>query len=154
MRPANGAMGAWLLLSAAGLAPHALAASPGEATYQAQCAACHQPDGAGAAGLAPPLRGHLAHYLSTQDGRAYLARILISGMVGPITVDGAPFSGLMPSFARLDDATLAATIDYVLVSMNDAGAAIEPQAIAAARAAQPTPVGTRKMREKIVAPGK
>jgi mono/diheme cytochrome c family protein len=146
-------MGIFLLLAAAGFAPRALAASPGQAVYAAQCAACHQPDGAGAAGLAPPLRDHLAHYLSTQDGRSYLARILISGMVGPISVDGAPFSGLMPSFAKLDDASVAETINYVLVSMNNAVGSMTPQDIDTARKAQPTPVGTRKMRQKIVSSG-
>jgi len=147
-------MAAMLLLAGTFLGPCAFAASPGQATYEAQCAACHQPDGTGAAGLAPPLRDHLAQYLTTEDGRAYLARILISGMVGPITVDGAPFSGLMPSFAKLDDASLAETITYVLASMNGAGGAIAPQAVAEARKAQPTPVGTRKLRQKIVSSGK
>jgi mono/diheme cytochrome c family protein len=149
----NPAMGALLLLAASFPAPWAFAATPGQAIYEAQCAACHQPDGAGAAGLAPPLRGHLARYLTTEDGRSYLARILISGMVGPITVDGAPFSGLMPSFAKLDDDTLAAAITYVLVSMNGTNAAMTPQAVAAARKAQPTPVGTRKLRQTIVSSG-
>jgi mono/diheme cytochrome c family protein len=146
-------MAAMLSLAAPFLAPHALVASPGQAIYEAQCAACHQPDGAGAAGLAPPLRDHLSHYLSTEEGRAYLAQILVSGMVGPITVDGALFSGLMPSFAKLDDAGLAETINYVLVSMNNAAGSITPQAIAAARKLQPTPVGTRKMRQKIASSG-
>jgi mono/diheme cytochrome c family protein len=149
MRPV--AMGILVVLAGAWLVTPARGEIPGQAIYEQQCAACHQPDGAGATGLAPPLRGHLAQYLATSDGRDYLARILVSGMVGPITVDGAPFSGLMPSFAKLDDAALAAIIDYVLVSMNGAGAAIDAHAIAAARAAQPTPVGTRKMRQKIVA---
>jgi mono/diheme cytochrome c family protein len=151
-------LGSLLLLAASIAAQRSVAASPGaarpgQAIYEAQCAACHQPDGAGAAGLAPPLRDHLAHYLTTEDGRAYLARILISGMVGPITVDGAPFNGLMPSFAKLDDATLAETISYVLLSMNTGGAAITPQTIAEARKTQPTPVGTRKLRQKIVSSG-
>jgi mono/diheme cytochrome c family protein len=144
------AMAGLLLLAAPGLAARSFAASAGEAIYAAQCAACHQPDGAGAAGLAPPLRDHLAHYLRTEDGRHYLAQILVSGMAGPITVDGAPFSGLMPSFATLDDAGIAATINYVLVAMNKADGAMTPEAVAAARRGQPTPVGTRKMRQKII----
>jgi mono/diheme cytochrome c family protein len=135
------------------MAPRSQAAGAGQAIYAAQCAACHQPDGTGAAGLAPPLRDHLAHYLRTEDGRSYLAGILISGMAGPITVDGAPFSGLMPSFAKLDDASLAETIDYVLVAMNGTEGAITPQAVAAARKAQPSPMGTRKLRQKIVSAG-
>jgi len=146
-------LGAVLFLAGTWVAPRSLAAMPGQATYEAQCAACHQPDGAGAAGLAPPLRDHLAHYLSTEAGRAYLAQILISGMVGPITVDGVPFSGLMPSFAMLDDDTLAKTINYVLVAMNGVGPAITPQSIAAARANRLTPVATRKLRSIIIMSG-
>jgi hypothetical protein len=146
-------MGELIVLAEAFSAMHALAASPGEVNFESQYADCYQPDGGGAAELGPPLSDHLARYLATEDVRSYLAQILISGMAGPITVDGPSFSGLMPFFARRDDADLAETITYVVVSMNHAGRTITRRAIAAARAAQPTPVETRKIRQKTVSAG-
>lgn len=140
------------------LAPLAATAAPdGAAIFSARCVACHQADGTGADGLAPSLAGTLKDYLSSNDGRQYLSQILVSGMGGRIESQGRVVIGMMPNFrADLPDADMAAVLNYVLGHFDDVTGAnaanpIEPSAVAAARAAAPTPTDTRKLREKIKA---
>jgi mono/diheme cytochrome c family protein len=126
----------------------------GAETFSTKCSFCHQADGAGAAGLAPPLRGTLKTDLASDDGRRYLSQILISGMAGPIKSQGQSWSGMMPSFAAsLSDADIAATLNYVLVSFNGVDgkdpALLTPLQIAEARKLAPKPGETRKLREVV-----
>lgn len=39
------------------------------------CQGCHQPHGAGLPGATPPLRGVVARFTATPEGRTYLARV-------------------------------------------------------------------------------
>lgn len=132
------------------------AAPDGAATFANRCTPCHQANAEGADGLAPSLAGTLKAYLATDDGRKYLTQILVSGMAGRIESQGRVVVGLMPNFrADFSDADIAAVLDYVLVHFNGAdGAPITASAVAAARAAGPTPTDTRKLREKIKAAAK
>ena len=108
--------------------------------------------------VAPSLVGTLVPYLVSVDGKRYLAQILISGMIGPIDTEGHKFSGLMPSFrADLNDAEIAATINYVLGTYNGvsgAGAAkpIAPEEVAAVSAANPIATATRALRQALRIP--
>ncbi len=135
----------------------AFAAPDGAAIFTARCAACHQADATGADGLAPSLAGTLKGYLGSADGRKYLSQIAVSGMAGRIESQGRVLVGIMPSFkADLSDADIAAVVNYVLGHFNGVPGAggtapIAPEAVAAARAAAPTPTQTRKLREKIKA---
>ena len=119
---------------------------------------CHQDDAHGAAGVAPSLAGTLVRFRGSVDGRRYLAQILVSGMIGPIDTEGHKFSGLMPGFAAdLSNTDIAAAINFVLGTFNGASEAqtaapISPQEIAAARAANPVPTGTRALRQSLAAP--
>ena len=150
-------------LSAAALllAPLSAAAAPdGAAIFTARCVQCHQADATGADGLAPSLAGTLKDYLASADGRQYLSQIPISGMGGRIESQGRVIVGLMPNFRTdLTDADIAAVVNYVLGHFNgvmgaDAEHPITPAAVAASRAATPTPTDTRKLREKIKAAAK
>ena len=92
------------LLSAALLV---LAAAPlsaqdkaGAGLYATHCVACHQVEAVGAPGVAPPLAGNIGRHASTAEGRAYLARVPLTGMVGAINVGGVRYVGNMPSFAN------------------------------------------------------
>jgi mono/diheme cytochrome c family protein len=142
-------------LSAA-LTETALAAPDGAAIFAAQCTPCHQADARGADGLAPSLAGTLSGYLGSALGRQYLSQILISGMAGKIASQGRVLVGLMPSFAAdLDDASIAATVDYVLATYNGvAGAPVSAADVAAARARKPTAGDTHKLRAVIQAAAK
>lgn len=128
-----------ILACAAGLA----AAQDGKAVYDAHCAACHQPDGAGALGLAPPLAGTLGQRMAVPAGRQYVAGVVIAGLAGKLESKGVVYEGIMPAWPQLSDAELAAVLNYVLNTFNaaDLPAAHQPIAadeLAAPRAKKPT----------------
>jgi len=43
--------------------------------YMLHCQGCHRPDGSGVPGAVPDLRGEVARFLATDDGRAFLIRV-------------------------------------------------------------------------------
>lgn len=105
---------------ACGLAAGLVGAQDGKAVYDAHCAACHQPDGAGALGLAPPLAGTLGKRMAVPEGRQYLAGIVIAGLAGKMESKGVIYEGLMPSWQQLSDGELAAVLNHVLTTFNAA----------------------------------
>lgn len=124
----------------------------GAALFAQHCSMCHQPDGAGAAGLAPALKGE--HWAKLGEQRHYLPTVLVHGLSGPIKVNGAAFVGSMPAFgAQLDDATLAAIATHVRSKLQGAEAkAYAAEDIKAARDKPGSPPQTRQLRAQIVGP--
>lgn len=98
----------------------------GAVVFQANCAVCHRANGAGQAGLAPPLLRYPARYVASAEGRRQLVLTVLYGMFGEIVVDEHHFNFKMPEFSRLDDATIAATINYVVFDLAGAPATAEP----------------------------
>lgn len=43
--------------------------------YMLRCMGCHLPDGAETPGKVPPLKDHVARFLSAEGGRAYLVQV-------------------------------------------------------------------------------
>jgi mono/diheme cytochrome c family protein len=148
---------AWLCLCALGgiVGPAWGANEAGQKIFRERCVLCHQEDAHGAAGVAPSLAGTLVPYLSSVEGKRYLAQILVSGMIGSIDTEGHKFSGMMPSFrTELSDTDIAAIINYVLGEFNgvsDAGAAapIAPDDVTAAAASNPVATSTRALRQSL-----
>ena len=111
----------------------------GAATYAANCSGCHQPTGVGLPGVFPPVAGHGADlYAATGGigGRAYLIDVLLYGVQGAITVDGANYNGLMPGWQQLSDDQIAAVINHVVAGFDgapDGFDAIRADEVAAAR---------------------
>ncbi|MGA7540311.1 MAG: cytochrome c [Steroidobacteraceae bacterium] len=110
------------------------------AVFNANCSMCHQLGAAGVPGQFPRLAGRASKIATTATGRNYLERVVLFGMIGSITVDGARIvGGVMPSFASLSDQDLADALDYV-VSLDESGkphwkgAVFKPADIARARA--------------------
>ena len=103
----------------------------GEALYNSNCASCHQANGMGLTGAFPPLTPHAAFsYLQTDD-RSYLAKVLLYGLQGQVEVltDADPgnlegtfetYNGVMPAWSQLGDAELAAILNYILTSWDNA----------------------------------
>jgi mono/diheme cytochrome c family protein len=120
-------------------------AANGEQVYVENCAACHQPDGSGVPGLAPPLRGELWKRLGGRSA-AYLAGVLVSGMVG-VPLDGQRFGAAMPPWAHLSDPELAAVGSYVLQKLNGGKAGLGVAAVKEARKASPDVTALKKLRE-------
>ena len=114
-------------------APLCLAAEPdapaypaGAAAFQANCAVCHGPKGAGQPSLAPPLTSYPARYASIAEGRRQLALTVLNGMFGGIDVEHSHFDFKMPDFSALDDATLAAALNFVVFDLGHAGGDTKP----------------------------
>lgn len=127
-----------------------LRAADGAKLYEAHCMACHQPDGNGAEGLAPPLAGVLAKRAQSTNGREYLAQVLVSGMIGKITSRGVKYDGAMPA-ATLSDEELAAVMGYVLTTFNGVSQPMPLELFAAARARALTPTAVRQQRARVLA---
>jgi len=134
-----------LMLAASG----PLRAADGGKLYETHCVACHQPDGNGAEGLAPPLAGVLAKRAQSASGREYLAQVLVSGMIGTITSRGIKYNGNMPA-ATLSDEELSAVMGFVLTTFNNVSQPIPAEHFSAARGKALTPSAVRQQRERVL----
>jgi len=125
-------------------APACLAAEPaapryaeGAAAFQANCAVCHGAKGLGQPSLAPPLISYPARYASIAEGRRQLAMTVLNGMFGGIDVEKKHYDFKMPDFTALDDAALAAVLNFVVFDLGgapDSTKPLTPEEIASERA--------------------
>lgn len=81
----------------------------GKANYEMVCLPCHQPNGLGQEGLAPPLAG--SEWVARTDKR--LVRVVLHGLRGPITVKNQPFELDMPALGILEDEQIATILTYI-----------------------------------------
>ena len=126
------------------------AAPDGAALFAQHCASCHQADASGTVGLAPPLKGE--HWQKLGADRSYLPTVMTHGLSGPISVNGTPFVGSMPSFAaQFDDEGIAAIATHLrgLQGAKDAPPYTAPE-VAAARGATGGPGQTRQRRVQLL----
>ena len=107
----------------------------GEATFIGICSACHQRDANRLAGVFPPLAG--SDFLMADPDRSI--RIVMSGLSGPVTVNGQHFDSTMPAFGNLTDHEIAEVLSYVRSSFGNTGEAITDEQVAAVRATLPAP---------------
>jgi mono/diheme cytochrome c family protein len=103
---------------ALGIALPAPAEDGGKQLFVEQCAACHEQDGLGIPGIYPPLADRVGRFVHLPEGRAYLARVVIHGLFGPIRVEDRPYDGLMPPQPDLSDAEIAAILNYALTKLS------------------------------------
>ena len=80
----------------------------GKLLYGYSCGACHQPDGLGMDGVAPPLR-QSPWTLGSEDR---LVRIALHGVRGPIEVAGGEYNLEMPGMGFFDDHDMSAILSY------------------------------------------
>ena len=145
-----------LVRSSGALAADTPAYPQGAAAFQTNCALCHGPAGAGIPSLAPPLSSYPARFAASPEGRRQLAMTVLFGMFGAITVGEAHFNSQMPDFARLDDATLAAVLNFVVFDLAHAPADVKPLVpgeIAAERAHTLDAAAVREHRKSVVPAG-
>jgi nitrite reductase (NO-forming)/hydroxylamine reductase len=102
----------------------------GEAVYNANCAACHQPTGQGLPGAFPPL----AQSDFLLGNRTEVIQYALFGVSGPMTVNDTEYNGVMPSMGYLQDQQLADAITYVFTSWGNTGSAVSVEEVAAIRA--------------------
>ena len=113
----------------------------GATPFAANCAVCHRATGAGTPGLAPPVTGYPPRFIATAAGRRQLVLTVLFGMYGEIVVDQRHYNFKMPDFARLDDATLAATLNYLVFDLGRAAADATPLTAAEVAAERAEVVG-------------
>lgn len=101
----------------------------GERVYAAVCAACHQLDGNGMQGLAPPLRE--SEWVTGPPQQ--LIRIALHGVSGPIEAAGEAWDREMPGQGHLADRDLAAALSYLRRAFGHRGALIRRADVAAER---------------------
>jgi mono/diheme cytochrome c family protein len=132
-KPAASAGGA----AAVGAAAVATAppAADGAQIFASRCAACHQATGAGLPGVFPPLAG--SEWVNAEPKT--IARILLLGVNGKITVAGNTFSGSMPAFGTMSDAEIAAVASHVRSSFGNKSSALTADFVKTERAS----LGTR-----------
>lgn len=123
----------------------------GAELYARHCVVCHQADGEGAPGIAPPISGTLVKRAKIPAGRDYLAQVMVSGMVGTISSHGMRYLGNMPSFNVLSDGELASVLNHVLLAFNGADLPLAAAAFAAARVRAMPPAEVFKLRKSMLA---
>lgn len=138
-----------LVLGAASVTAESVAAD-GAALFIQHCAACHQSDGSGVPGLAPPLAKALDRQLASPRAAEYLAQVAVSGLAGPIAVNGQTLASAMPGLPQLPDADLVAILNHVVHRLNGgAEDRVTAADIAAARARRAAPGDTLRLRREL-----
>ena len=125
----------------------------GASAFQTNCSVCHGVKGAGTPSLAPPITSYPAHYAANPDGRKQLAMTVLNGMFGGIDVEQKHFDFKMPEFTQLDDATLAAVLNFVVFDLDHASDDTKPltaEEIAAERAHPVDGAAVREHRTKLL----
>jgi mono/diheme cytochrome c family protein/glucose/arabinose dehydrogenase len=121
---------------AAAVAPPPLAGADldrfnkGKAIFTNVCAACHQPDGRGQNGLAPPLLDSDWILGSPQA----TVRIIMYGLSGAISVNGRSYIGEMPGLGVLDDDQIASVLTYLRREWGHTAAPVDPELVKSIRA--------------------
>jgi len=108
----------------------------GKTVYENVCALCHNTDGSGKPGQAPPFVG--SEWVLGSPAR--VVRIPLVGLTGPVKVKDQEWNLSMPAMgAALSDEDLAAVLSYMRQSWGNKAAAIMPEQVKAIR----TEVGGR-----------
>jgi mono/diheme cytochrome c family protein len=123
----------------------------GEALFKQHCSACHQADGSGTPGLAPPLANALTRQLAAPRGGEFLAQVLVAGMAGPLTSMGQSYNSAMPGVASLPDDEIATIANYVARALNGAAQdLVTRDDVAAARQRHSGPVESLRLRRTLL----
>jgi quinoprotein glucose dehydrogenase len=93
------------------------------------CAACHGMDGSGAGGAGPALAG--SEWVAGPVEN--LIRIQLRGLMGPISVKGSEFNGVMPPQAHQSDEQVAAVLTYIRQNFGNQASAVTADQVAALR---------------------
>jgi glucose/arabinose dehydrogenase/mono/diheme cytochrome c family protein len=101
----------------------------GKAQYPLICGACHQPNGLGLDGLAPPL---VDSEWSTGSPER-VVRIALNGVRGPLAVKGRTWELEMPPVGILPDDQIAALLTYIRREWGHTASPITPEFVAKVR---------------------
>lgn len=103
----------------------------GKAVYETVCALCHNVDGLGKPGQAPPIAG--SEWVLGSPNR--MVRIPLAGLSGPVSVKGQEWNLAMPAMgAALSDEDLAAVLTYMRQSWGNKASEVTPDQVKKVRA--------------------
>jgi mono/diheme cytochrome c family protein len=104
----------------------------GRQVFDKSCTVCHQPNGLGKEGTAPPLAG--SEWVQAPGGDR-IARIALNGLTGPISVKGQEWNlTMVPWRDNFTDDQIAAVLSYIRSQWGNKAGPIDPKVVAAARA--------------------
>ncbi len=105
----------------------------GESLYtKMACVGCHQADGNGLPGQFPPLVG--SEYVVSDD-HTLPTKILLAGLVGPITVNGNEYNGNMAAYGPgLKDHEIAGLVTYIRKTWGNEASEVTADQVATVRA--------------------
>jgi len=101
----------------------------GKVVYAGLCAACHQPNGAGMEGLAPPLVD--SEWVLGPVDRP--VKIILHGLTGPVVVAGRTWRLEMPPLPQFSDDDIAAILTYLRREWEHNASPVEPGQVAKVR---------------------
>jgi cytochrome c oxidase cbb3-type subunit 2 len=105
--------------------------SKGASLYTANCSACHQANGEGLPGAFPPLKGNAV--VNDDDATQHI-QVVLHGLQAT-QIGGVVYGGVMPPFAAtLNDAEIAAILDFERSSWGNHGKRASAAQVAAQRA--------------------
>jgi len=118
------------LMAHAGGGTGSVGAVDGAQLFGAQCAACHQANGAGIPGVFPPLAG--SERLTAKE--TLPVNILLHGISGKLTVKGASYNGAMPAFGeKMSDEQIAAVLSYARSNFGNGAGKIDAAMVKSTR---------------------
>lgn len=139
--------------------PHAATQTPppGKGIFDAHCAACHQAQGTGIPGAFPPLAHHVPQLLAVAKGRSYVEHVVLDGLQGAITVNGATYNGVMPAWGpQLSNQQIADVLNYVATAWGNVPPAgqgpFTTSELKQARSEQLAPHQVHQLRQKLNLP--
>ena len=106
----------------------------GQTVYMTVCFACHQPTGMGLPSMFPPLAG--SDWVNAPKPDRIIRNVL-HGVMGPININGKPFTTpapmMPPQAAALNDAQIADVLTYVNNAWGNQGDAFSADKVKAIR---------------------
>jgi nitrite reductase (NO-forming) len=111
--------------------------SAGRVLYNGTCSVCHQQNGEGLEGVFPPLAN--SDYLMADSRRAI--EVVLNGLTGPVTVNGAEFNSVMPPMSQLNDDEIANILTFALNTWGNEADVISMGDVAEVRESTERPKG-------------
>jgi nitrite reductase (NO-forming) len=118
---------------AAGTLTKAEQIAAGQVLFTGTCSVCHQANGQGLANVFPPLAK--SDYIAADPKR--VVDIILHGLTGKVTVNGAEYNSVMPPMNQLTDDEVSNIATYVLNSWGNPGGVISKDDAAKSRATPP-----------------
>jgi mono/diheme cytochrome c family protein len=122
-----------LLLGMLGLSADAHAADEGQRLYARHCLSCHQADGYGVPNMQPAITGGPW----VQGDPSALAMFVLTGGFDSAQRKESESHNVMPSFAQLPDADLAAILTFIREKFGKGASPVGVEIVAAARSELP-----------------